>query len=139
MKNLNGKFVKNLYQIISCAISYLFIEILFLIALIMGLQNQESQLVFLMIMIGFMVGLPLITLIFGFYFIFQIVYFDDNGLKICIFKHIIREISWKDVKKIEYSSWMKNPTISIYLENGVRINFDRRKKIVSIINSHVNN
>ena len=119
-------------------LSKIYIEFLFLIALIMGLQNQESQLIFLMIMIGFMVGLPLITLIFGFYFIFQIVYFDDNGLKICIFKHIIREISWKDIKKIEYSSWMKNPTISIYLENGVRINFDRRKKIVSIINSHVN-
>ena len=131
------KFIKNLYQIISVALSFLFIEILFLIALIMGLQNQDNQLVFSMIVIGCMLGLPLITIIFGFYFIFQFVYFDDDGFKICIFKHVIREVKWDEIKRVRYSNWMRNPTVSIYLENDIRINLDRRKKIVSIISSHI--
>ncbi len=131
------KFIKNLYQIISAAIGYLFVEILFMIFLVIVPKDQPEIMHIYLVSISVMLGLPLISIIFGFYYIFQFVYFDDAGFKICILRHVIREVKWDEVKTVGYSNWMRNPTVSVYLENDIRINFDRRKKIVSIINSHI--
>lgn len=135
---MKTKFVKNLYQILSNGAAIAFLDILMIIPLFMIKNKQQDGIeVFYIFWFSIVIGLPLIIIVFHFYSIFQVVYFDDEGLKISIFKHVIKEVKWIEVEAIEYSNWMRNPTISIYLKNETRINFDRRKKIVEIINKNV--
>ena len=136
---MKKKYIKNLYQILSTTAGYAFIEFFFIIVLIKALSDRAqpgAELAFI-IFISAMIGLPLITIIFGFYWIFQFVSFDDLGIKIYLLNHLIKDIKWTDVKYIMYSNHMNNPTISLFLKNGSRINFDRRKKIVAVINKNM--
>ncbi|MBQ9449228.1 MAG: hypothetical protein IJU60_05080 [Acholeplasmatales bacterium] len=134
------KYIKNLYQILSIAVSYALVEVLLLIPFIPMSQversQQEIKIAYALILSG-MIGLPVLTIIFGCFWIFQFVSFDESGIKIFFMNHIIKEIKWKDVKRIEYSNWMKNPTITLHLLNGDRINLDRREKIISAINKYL--
>ena len=100
-------------------------------------KNQSEKDIGDVIIISAMIGLPLITIIFGFYWIFQFVSFDDLGIKIYLLNHLIKDVKWTDVKYIMYSNHMYNPTISLFLKNGSRINFDRRKKIVAVIHKYM--
>lgn len=136
---MNKKYIKNLYQILSTTAGIVFIEFLFIIVLIKALSDREQPGAELacIIFISYMIGLPLITIIFEFYWIFQFVSFDDLGIKIYLLNHLIKDVKWTDVKYIMYSNYMYNPTISLFLKNGSRINFDRRKKIVAVIHKNM--
>lgn len=137
---MKKKYIKNLYQILSTTAGYVFMEILFLVTIIklnmVDIEQPGIEKLYIAL-IGIMIGLPLITIIFGFYWIFQFVSFDDLGIKIYLLNHLIKDVKWTDVKYIMYSNHMNNPTISLFLKNGSRINFDRRKKIVAVIHKNM--
>ncbi len=75
----------------------------------------------------------------GFYWIFQKVFIDENGIKILFLNKIIKQYDWKEINIIEAANIMRNPAIRIKTINGSEIHLDRRKKIIKVIEkySHV--
>ena len=130
------KFYKNLFQTISYFSVIMVFEIFLLIGFFASL-NYEHNFGWVLLIIS----LCLIILFFliGFYWIFQKVFIDENGIKILFLNKIIKQYDWKEINIIEAANIMRNPAIRIKTINGSEIHLDRRKKIIKVIEkySHV--
>jgi hypothetical protein len=69
----------------------------------------------------------------GFYWIFQMVIIDNEGVKILFCKKIIKECSWDKIENIEEANIMKNPALRIRIAGGSELHLDKRKRIISAI------
>ena len=67
--------------------------------------------------------------IIGFFWIFQIIVIEKNGIEVRFFKITLRKIEWNEVEGIEYDSIMRNPAYIIKVKNSKNLNIDSRKKI----------
>lgn len=83
-------------------------------------------------------GLIASFFIFGFYFIFQKVIINEDGIKIVLIHKLMREHKWEEIETIEEANIMKNPALRIKLFNGSEIHLDNRKKIVNAIEKYSN-
>lgn len=88
--------------------------------------------IFLWIMFG--VGVIVLLYIFiGFYWLFQTVTIDDSGIFIYFFHKVVRKVSWKEIESIEKCSHLTNPALRLTVHNQKPLFLDRRKKIISAI------
>ncbi len=131
---MKQKFYKNLFQ----SISYFSVIMLFEIILIAGYLVSlkfENNTGWILLIISFV----LISLFFliGFYWIFQKVNFDENGIKITFINKIIKECKWTDVLDIEIANIMRNPALRIKLTNGSEIHLDKRQCIIKVIEKYL--
>ena len=83
-------------------------------------------------------GLIASFFIFGFYFIFQKVIINEDGIKIVLIRKLMREHKWEEIETIEEANIMKNPALRIKLVNGSEIHLDNRKIIVNAIEKYSN-
>ena len=83
-------------------------------------------------------GLIASFFIFGFYFIFQKVIINEDGIKIVLIHKLMREHKWEEIETIEEANYMKNPALIINLVNGSEIHLDNRKIIVNAIEKYSN-
>ncbi len=130
---LKNTFYKNFYQSICCFVSILFIDLIFLIAYIDTLKYGRDIGWFCLIC---SVGLTASFFIFGFYFIFQKVIIDEQGIKIILIHKLMREHKWEEIEDIEKANIMKNPALRIRLVSGSEIHLDNRKSIIKAIESY---
>ena len=81
------------------------------------------------------ISLSLIALFFliGFYWIFQITFIDEHGIKILFKSKIVKQLKWEEIDTIEEANIMRNPEIRIKALNGTQIHLDKRKKIIKVI------
>ncbi len=130
---LQHKFYKNLFQTMSYFSVIMILEICLLIGFISSL-NYEKNFGWILLIIS----LSLIVLFFliGFYWIFQMVSIDENGIKISFMNKIIMELEWKEIDTIEEANIMRNPAIRIKSFVGDEIHLDKRKKIIKIIEKY---
>lgn len=124
------KFYKNLFQTISCFSAIIVIVIFLLMGFFASLSYGHND-GWILLVISF----ALIALFFliGFYWIFQKVSIDENGIKIFFINKIIKEFKWKEIESIENTNIMRNPAIRIKTFNGNEINLDKRKSIIKLI------
>ncbi len=122
---VKNKFFKNLYQ----SLSFWGSVMVFVFALMFDFFYSIKY-------VGYVWVLPAISalLIFlyfsiGFYWIFQTVTIDEKGIKIMIFKRIIRECDWNQITEVHSGSIMKNPAYIVTLKNGKEIHLDERKGV----------
>lgn len=127
------KFYKNLFQTISYFSVIMFFEIFLLVGFFASLNYGHNFGWVLLI-----ISLCLIILFFliGFYWIFQKVFIDENGIKILFLNKIIKQYDWKEINIIEEANIMRNPAIRIKTINGSEIHLDRRKKIIKVIEKY---
>ena len=89
---MNGKYIKNLYLVISTVASILFLDSVFLV-LIIGYYCgwlEDFGLVELSVIVILVVTLS--SFVFDFYWAFQVVIINENGITIKIFNHVIRSV-----------------------------------------------
>lgn len=131
---LKQKFYKNLFQ----SISFFSIIMLFETILITGFiasLNYENNNGWILLIMSFV--LIILFFLIGFYWIFQKVIFDDNGIKIVFLNKIIKECKWTEVLDIEITNIMRNPALKINLTTGSEIHLDKRKSIIRVIEKYL--
>ena len=135
---MSAKLFKNLFQTISAFISVAFIDVVLLVGYIYSLfQEQPNYGWIILIIIG---ALPLLFVIIGFYWIFQKVIIDENGVRVMFMNTLLHCYHYYEIEKYEYSNVMRNPSITIIMKDGKRLNIDRRKKAIDCLNFYkVNN
>lgn len=97
--------------------------------------NYENNSGWILLIISFI--LIILFFLIGFYWIFQKVIFDENGIKIKFINKIIKECKWAEIKDIEISNIMRNPALRIKLVSGSEIHLDKRKGIIKIIEKYL--
>lgn len=75
----------------------------------------------------------------GFYWIFQIVYIDESGIKILFKSRIVKQLKWEEIDTIEEANIMRNPALKIKAFDGTEIHLDKRKQIVKAIEIYSQN
>jgi len=127
---INHKFYKNLFQTISYFSVIMVFEFFLLIGFFTSLKYEHNNGWILLI-----ISLSLILLYFliGFYWIFQKVIINEQGIKIVLFSKIIKVCKWDEIDIIEEAYIMKNPAIKIKIMDGTEINLDKRKSIMDLL------
>jgi len=134
--NAKKRFVKNLIQIIC----YIACNVILILPVLLGfifMKPLESDPdyglsnKFLIIYIGAVV---LVSFCIGFYWIFQTVTIDGNGITIQLFRRAIKYCSWDEVQSIKKTNIMRNDCYTFYLKNEKKqLNLDYRKSIKKAI------
>ena len=75
---MKKKYLKNKYQIVCFLLSTLILVFVSIIALAIGCISAA------IFTIGITIGVIFLTTLLGFYFIFQFVYFDNDGIHITL-------------------------------------------------------
>lgn len=130
---LKNKFYKNLFQSLSALGGILLVYIPCIFGYIESIK-YESDLGWIMLVAP--LSLFILYFLIGFYWIFQIVIIDDNGIRIILINKIIKERKWSQIDIIEEANIMKNPAIRIKNIDGTEIHLDKRKSIIQALEKY---
>ena len=130
---LKNKFYKNLFQSLSALGGILIVYIPCIFGYIESIK-YESDLGWIMLVAP--LSLFILYFLIGFYWIFQIVIIDDNGIRIILINKIIKERKWSQIDIIEEANIMKNPAIRIKNIDGTEIHLDKRKSIIQALEKY---
>ncbi|MBQ9716066.1 MAG: hypothetical protein IJV77_06635 [Clostridia bacterium] len=127
---LKHKFYKNLFQ----TISYFSVIMIFVIFLLIGFFESLSYGPnFGWILLIISISLIVLFFLIGFYWIFQMVFIDESGIKILFKSRIVKQLKWEEIDTIEEANIMRNPALRIKAFDGNEIHLDKRKPIVKAI------
>ena len=91
-----------------------------------SVREYIASLVFILII----VGLFLLFVGIGFYWIFQWVEIDGTGIRVFLIRKKIKEIKWEDVEAIGKCGYMRNPALRFVIKNQKDFHLDTRKSII---------
>lgn len=130
---IKNKFFKNLFQSLSALGGILIVYIPCIFGYIESIK-YESDLGWIMLVAP--LSLFILYFLIGFYWIFQKVIIDDNGIRIILINKIIKECKWYEIDIIEEANIMKNPAIRIKNVDGTEIHLDKRKSIIQVLEKY---
>ena len=130
---LKNKFYKNLFQSLSALGGILIVYIPCIFGYIESIK-YESDLGWIMLVAP--LSLFILYFLIGFYWIFQKVIIDDNGIRIILINKIIKECEWYEIDIMEEANIMKNPAIRIKNIDGTEIHLDKRKSIIQALEKY---
>ena len=130
---IKNKFFKNLFQLLSALGGILIVYIPCIFGYIESIK-YGSDLGWIMLVAP--LSLFILYFLIGFYWIFQIVIIDDNGIRIILINKIIKECKWCEIDIIEEANIMKNPAIRIKNIDGTEIYLDKRKSIIQALEKY---
>lgn len=130
---LKNKFYKNLFQSLSALGGILIVYIPCIFGYIESIK-YESDLGWIMLVAP--LSLFILYFLIGFYWIFQKVIIDDNGIRIILINKIIKECKWYEIDIMEEANIMKNPAIRIKNIDGTEIHLDKRKSIIQALEKY---
>ena len=130
---IKNKFYKNLFQSLSALGGILIVYIPCIFGYIESIK-YESDLGWIMLVAP--LSLFILYFLIGFYWIFQKVIIDDNGIRIILINKIIKECKWYEIDIIEEANIMKNPAIRIKNIDGTEIHLDKRKSIIQALEKY---
>ena len=111
-------------------------EIFLLIGFFASLSYEQN---FGWILLLISVSLIALFFLIGFYWIFQMVYIDESGIKILFKSRIVKQLKWEEVDTIVEANIMRNPALKIKAFDGTEIHLDKRKQIVNAIEIYSQN
>ena len=130
---LKNKFYKNLFQSLSALGGIIIVYIPCIFGYIESIK-YESDLGWIMLVAP--LSLFILYFLIGFYWIFQKVIIDDNGIRIILINKVIKECKWYEIDIIEEANIMKNPAIRIKNTDGTEIHLDKRKSIIQALENY---
>lgn len=95
---IKNKVFKNLYQSISIGASVAVLILAMLVGFFTSLKYDSNN---GWILLAFCVIVTFLFFAIGFYWIFQIVIIDRQGIKVIIMGKVIRNVPWDDVADIQ--------------------------------------
>ena len=130
---LKNTFYKNLFLSLSIlgGISIVYIPCIF--GYIESIK-YESDLGWILLVAP--LSLFILYFLLGFYWIFQKVIIDDNGIRIILINKIIKECKWYEIDIIEEANIMRNPAIRIKNVDGTETHLDKRKSIIQALEKY---
>lgn len=124
-------FMKNLFQSLCCFASILFLNITLFICFLTSLKYGSNSGWILLVIICMVF---ILFFLLGFYWIFQKVVIDNEGIKIVLLGKTLKYVEWNKIESIEKSNWMRNPVLKIKtLDDPYYIHLDYRKKIIAAV------
>lgn len=124
-------FMKNLFQSLCCFASILFLNITLFICFLTSLKYGSNSGWILLVIICMVF---ILFFLLGFYWIFQKVVIDNEGIKIVLLGKTLKHVNWNQIESIEKSNWMRNPVLKVKtFSNPYCIYLDYRKKIITAI------
>ena len=119
------KVFKNVFQTICALIGIAIVDICLLAGYIASLFAEQPNYGW----IALVAAGALLCLFFicGFYWVFQRVIIDENGIRIILFGKTLKKCNFDEIESYTITSVMRNPAIKIHLKNSEFINIDRRK------------
>lgn len=128
---MNKKIVKNLFQNVSFALSFMIIiaptvAMFFMKRSVNPTKNDIIYPLLIALLVVLYFGI-------GFYWIFQTVEISADGIEIALLKKSIKKYKWEEITDIKRSNIMRNPAITITFTGGDVLNLDYRKKIISAL------
>jgi hypothetical protein len=130
---IKNKFFKNLFQSLSALGGILIVYIPCIFGYIESIK-YGSDLGWIMLVAP--LSLFILYFLIGFYWIFQKVIIDDNGIRIILINKIIKECKWYEIDIIEEANIMRNPAIRIKNIDGTEIHLDKRKSIIQALEKY---
>ena len=130
---LKNKFYKNLFQSLSALGGIIVVYIPCIFGYIESIK-YESDLGWIMLVAP--LSLFILYFLIGFYWIFQKVIIDDNGIRIILINKIIKECKWYEIDIIEEANIMRNPAIRIKNVDGTETHLDKRKSIIQALEKY---
>lgn len=130
---IKNKFYKNLFQSLSALGGILIVYIPCIFGYIESIK-YESDLGWIMLVAP--LSLFILYFLIGFYWIFQKVIIDDNGIRIILINKIIKECKWYEIDIIEEANIMRNPAIRIKNVDGTETHLDKRKSIIQALEKY---
>ena len=130
---IKNKFFKNLLQSLSALGGILIVYIPCIFGYIESIK-YGSDLGWILLVAP--LSLFILYFLIGFYWIFQKVIIDDNGIRIILINKIIKECKWYEVDIIEEANIMKNLAIRIKNIDGTEIHLDKRKSIIQALEKY---
>ena len=130
---LKKNFYKNLFQSLSALGGILIVYIPCIFGYIESIK-YESDLGWIMLVAP--LSLFILYFLIGFYWIFQKVIIDDNGIRIILINKIIKECKWYEIDIMEEANIMKNPAIRIKNIDRTEIHLNKRKSIIQALEKY---
>ena len=127
---IKTKFFKNLYSTLSCLFTILTFTIIGLGAFGAAISHGSN---YAWILLAISIGIVILYFLFGYYWIFKRVQFNETGIEITIHKKVLRKIKWSDIKEIERVAHNRNPALKIIVNGEKTLYLDNRKKIRTAI------
>ena len=126
-------FYKNLFQSIYCFISILFLNITLLhcFFIILIYESDYSWVLLVIICMVFV-----LFFLLGFYWIFQKVAIDNEGIKISLLNRTLKSLRWDEIVSIKAVNHMRSPALEIEKCDGFIIYLDKRKIIINAIKQY---
>ena len=132
---IKNKVFKNLYQSISIGASVAVLILAMLVGFFTSLKYDSNN---GWILLAFCVIVTFLFFAIGFYWIFQIVIIDRQGIKVIIMEKVIRNVPWDDVADIQVKTVMRNPAYVLTVRDNKNLNLDKRKVIKTAISVYGN-
>ena len=128
------KVFKNVFQTICDLIGIAIVDICLLAGYIASLFAEQPNYGWVSLIV--IAATLCLFFILGFYWIFQKVTIDENGIRIMFFNKILSKCSFDEIENYKIESFMKMPTITIRTKSGKHIHLDRRNKILKCLESY---
>ena len=128
---MSVKLFKNLFQTIATLIAIVFVDtILLSLYIVTSFKEQPNYGWILLVVAG---GLLLVCFLGGFYWIFQKVIIDKDGVKVVFFNKVISKYSFDDIDYYAFTNHRRNPSITFKMKDEKLLHIDRRKKALDCL------
>lgn len=128
---IKNKFYKNVFQSVSWGLSFAIPVLALLVGFFESLTFEQPNYGWLLLVISG--GVVVLFFGIGFYWIFQTIEIDGQGIQVKILGKTIRRIHWTEITDIQSKSVMKNPAYVLSVCNQKDLNLDERNKIKTAI------
>lgn len=134
---IKNKFFRYYRLILPCLIGYLLMDVMVIVVFMHRLSNgiTRDELSFWLL---FFLVLNLHPYVICFYWVFQIVLIDEDGIKVLFFKKTIIDCRWSEIKRVEKSYGLRSNSLLIYMLNGKKFLINDGKAIVKAIKYYSN-
>ena len=128
------KVFKNLFQTIYTLIGVAIVDVCLLVGFIISLSFEQPNYGW----ISLVVAASLLCLFFlaGFYWIFQRVIIDENGIKVVLFNRVLSKYNYDEIEDYSIGSFMRSSVIKIHTKDGKLLRLDKRNKIIECLKSY---
>ena len=120
------RFAKNLYQALSFGLSFCFLSVILLWGFA---ESQKYKGEYGEIFLWAGIGVFLLYFVIGFYWLFQVVQFDEKGVCLLLFGRVVRFVPWEKIYAVRCEMVMKNPAVIIKITGEKDLCLDDRRGI----------
>ena len=128
------KVFKNLFQTIYTLIGVAIVDVCLLVGFIISLSFEQPNYGWISLVAA--ASLPCLFFLAGFYWIFQRVIIDENGIKVVLFNKVLSKYNYDEIEDYSIGSFMRSSVFKIHTKDGKLLRLDKRNKIIECLKSY---